>query len=257
MYMLYSTAGPFSAANMAALVGDDGLVLVDGQSQSHTDRTLAALRRLSDKPVRYVINTHCHADHTGNNAIFQRDGATVIAHANTVQRLQQRSCDDVALGSPAVGFDTALILHMDDEEVIATALPAGHTDGDAIVYFKKSNVVHTGDAFVSINVPFHSGYGGKILGLADALRKIVELVPEDAKVIPGHGPVASIADIRDTIRVLDQVEAAVAQQVENGKTLAELKAMNLLNPWSDELGEELDWCLDNFYEALAGVAPAR
>jgi cyclase len=256
MYMLYSGAGPFSAANIAVLVGDDGLVLVDAQSQSHTDRTFAALRQLSDKPVRYVINTHCHADHTGNNAILQRDGATVIAHANTLRRLQQ-GCDDVGFHSPAVGFDTTLTLHIDDEEVIATALPAGHTDGDAIVYFKNANVVHTGDAFVSINVPFHSGYGGQILGLADALRRIVALVPEDAKVIPGHGPPASITDIWDTIRVLDEVEAAVAQQVENGKTLAELRAMNLLSPWSDALGEELDWCLENFYEALVGAPPAR
>jgi glyoxylase-like metal-dependent hydrolase (beta-lactamase superfamily II) len=258
VYMLDNGTSGFNGGNIAVLVGNNGLVLVDAQSGANKDATVEILRTLSDKPVRYVIDTHCHADHTGGNATFQREGATIVAHANVLERLEQKTCDEIDLGLPTITFDAKLTLHIDGEEVTAIALPTGHTDGDAIVYFKKANVVHTGDAFVSINVPFHSSYaGGNILGLADALREIAALVPDDAKIIPGHGPQASMSDIRHTISVLDEVENAVSQQVGSGKTLDELSAMNLLEPWKDSLGEESDFFLAEVYEALVSALPAR
>jgi cyclase len=258
VYMLDNGTTDFGGGgNIAVLVGNDALVLVDAQSRANVDATVAALRRLSNRLIRYVIDTHCHGDHTGGNETFQREGAVVVAHINVLRRLERKKCDETS-GFPTITFDTELTLYVDGEEVRVFALPTGHTDGDAIVYFKKANVVHTGDAFVSINVPFHSSYaGGSILGLTDSLRKIVTLVPDDAKVIPGHGPQASISDIRHTIRVLDEVEDAVSQQVGAGKTLDELRAANLLDPWKDSLGAELDFCLTEFYRALVSQLPAR
>ena len=246
----------FTGGNIAVLVGREGLVLVDAKGTSSSAATAVALRQLSDKPVRYVINTHCHADHTGGNAAFQRAGAIVVAHVNVHRRLQPEKpieCEQNGVGSPNVTFDTALTLHFEDEEIRVIALPVGHTDGDAIVYFKNANVVHTGDAFVT-PVPFHSkGAGGTALSLPDALRRIVTAVPYDAIVIPGHGPQASIDDIHQTITVLDDVRNVIAEQVRAGKTLDELKTMRVLDPWKDSLGDELEWTLMALYEALASA----
>jgi glyoxylase-like metal-dependent hydrolase (beta-lactamase superfamily II) len=258
VYVLGNGAA-FSGGNVAVLVGRDGLLLVDAKGASFGAATAAALRKISDKPVRYVINTHCHGDHVGGNAELQRGGAIVVAHANVYRRLQPEKpieCERGGVGSPDVTFDTELTLHFEDEEIRIVALPVGHTDGDAIVYFKNANVVHTGDAFVT-PVPFHSkGAGGTALGLPDELRKIVALVPDDAIVIPGHGAQASLSDIRRTITVLDAVQSAIAQQVRAGKTLEELKAMRVLDPWKDSLGDELEWTLMALYEALASTPPA-
>src|SRR5579863_7088176 len=195
VYMLDTDTTKFEGGNVAVLVGSEGLLLVDTNSASRTTAIVTALKKISGKPVRYVIDTHCHGDHTGGNAAFQREGATVIAQVNVRKRIEQDKCDKIEPGLPTITFDSELTLHFDGEEVTAIKLPTSHTDGDAIVYFKRANVVHTGDAFVSLNLPFHSKYaGGSILGLADALREIVRRVPEDAKVIPGHGPQASISD---------------------------------------------------------------
>jgi cyclase len=256
VYMLDTDTRKFEGGNMAVLVGAEGLLLVDTNSGSHTSAIVAALKKLADRPVRYVINTHCHGDHTGGNAVFQRAGATVIAQSNVRKRLEQDKCDEIQKDLPTLTFDSELTLDFDGEEVTALKLPTSHTDGDAMVYFKHANVVHTGDVFVSINLPFRSKYaGGDILGLADALREIVRRVPEDAKVIPGHGPQASMGDIRRAIRILDEMRDAVAVGVKQGKTLDELTKMKLLSPWQEALGagDDGSYYLRDFYNALTGV----
>lgn len=254
VYMLDTDTTKFEGGNVAALIGSEGVLLVDTSSFSGIKAIDAALQQLSDKPVRYVINTHCHGDHWAGNAAFQAAGATVIAHTNVLKRLEQHKCDGVTHGLPTITFDTALTLRFDGEEVTAIKMPTSHTDGDAIVYFKKANVVHTGDVFVSLGLPFRSKYaGGDVLGLADALRQIVKLVPDDAKVIPGHGPLASMSDIRRAIRILDEMRDAVALQVKKGKTLDELRAMKVLSPWQDAVGDAAESYLRDFYAALTGV----
>ena len=260
LYVLGRGATP-SGGNIAVLVGRDGLVLVDAKDEPFSAATAAAVRSISDKPVRYVINTHCHGDHVGGNAAFQRAGALVVASTNVYRRLQPEKpieCERNGVGSPNITFDTELTLHFEDEEIRIIALPAGHTDGDAIVYFKNANVVHTGDAFVT-PAPFHSrAAGGTALGLPGELRKIVELVPDDAVVIPGHGAEqASIGDIRHMITVLDEAQSAIEPQVRVGKTLDELKAMRVLDPWKDSLGDETEWTLMALYEALSGAPSGR
>lgn len=256
VYMLDTDTTKFEGGNVAVLVGGDGILLVDTNSGSRTSSIVAALRQLADKPVRYVMNTHCHGDHTGGNAVFQSAGATVIAHANVRTRIEQDKCDKIDQGPPTITFESELTIHFDGEEVTAVKLPTSHTDGDAMVYFKHANVVHTGDVFVSLNLPFRSKYaGGDILGLAGALREIVRRVPENAKVIPGHGPQASISDIQRAIRILDEMKDAVAVQVRQGKTLDELKKMKLLSPWKDAFGagDDGDYYLRDFYNAVTGV----
>jgi cyclase len=251
-------------SNVAVLVGSDGLVLVDAEIEPRHQMIVAALKQLSDKPVRYLINTHCHGDHTSGNAAFQREGATVIAHRNVRERLATQSdcAPRPVTGLPTVTFDSELTLYVDDEEIHIIKLPMGHTDGDAMVYFKKANVVETGDAFVSRGLGGATGLpDSTMMGFIDEQRKIVGLVPEDAKVIPGHGSQASIGDVRRSLQTLEGMRDAIERQVRAGKRLEEIRTMNVLSPWNAAFGEpckphadcdhlESDWYLKMFYKEL-------
>jgi glyoxylase-like metal-dependent hydrolase (beta-lactamase superfamily II) len=266
---VYMLDGSFNGAgNVAVLVGSDGLVLVDAQEEPVHRRVLAALKSLSDRPVRYVVDTHCHGDHTGGNAAFRREGATLVAHRNVRERLAtQSTCGPPAgTGLPTVTFDSELTLYADDEEIRIIKLPAGHTDGDVMVYFRKANVVATGDAFFSnaLGGPDPSN-NGTMTGVIDEMRTIESAVAEDAKVIPGHGAQASMKDVRRTRQVLQGMRDAVQQQIRAGKTLDEIRKMNVLSAWKDHFGapcvpnvpcDHLDSesYLRNFYRALTMVS---
>ena len=263
VYMLDGAGG----GNVTVLVGSDSVVLVDAHMDPQHQRVLAALKQVSDKPVRYVIDTHCHGDHTWGNAAFQREGATVIAHRNVRERLATESnCGPrPGTGLPTVTFDSELTLYVDDEEIRIIKLPSGHTDGDAMVYFKKANVVATGDAFVSNGLGGASkAQDGTMTGLVDELRKIVSLVPEDAKVIPGHGAQASLNDMRRSLKTLEGMKEAIERPVRAGKTVDEIRKMNVLSPWADAFGEpciphtpcdhlDAEYYLTMFYRALTTV----
>jgi cyclase len=272
VYMLdRGTSNSDGGSNIAVLAGDNGLVLVDAKVQPFHQMVVAALKKISDKPVRYVIDTHCHGDHTSGNEAFQQMGATVIAHRSVRERLTapQSYCSPrPGTGLPTVTFDSELTLYIDNEEVQIIKLPAGHTDGDALVYFKKANVIETGDAFIGVGfiastLPGASRTeGGNMVGVIDALRKIVELFPTDAKVIPGHGAQASMSDVRHSLQVLEGMEKAIQRQVSAGKTLDEIQKMDVLSPWKDSYGEPCDYSqggcdhqdersyVKAFYEAL-------
>jgi cyclase len=277
VYMLdRGTSDSDGGANMAVLVGSDGLVLVDAKVEPWHKMVLAALKQLSDKPVRYVIDTHCHGDHTSGNAAFQREGATVIAHRNVRERLAapQSYCSPrPGTGLPTVTFDSELTLYIDDEEIRIIKLPAGHTDGDAMVYFKKANVVETGDAFIGVgfiasSLPGSSRTeGGTMLGVIEELRKIVEWIPADAKVVPGHGAQASMSDVRHSLQVLEAMQSTIELQVRAGKTLDEIEKMDLLSPWRAFYGapcdphrscdhQDANSFVRSFYEALSARAPS-
>jgi cyclase len=270
------TSNSDGGSNIAVLVGRDGLVLVDAKVQPWHQMILTALKQLSDKPVRYVIDTHCHGDHTSGNAAFQREGATVIAHRNVRERLAapSRCSPRPGTGLPTVTFDSEMTLYIDDEEIRIIKLPAGHTDGDAMIYFKKANVVETGDAFIGVgfvasSLPGSSSTeGGNMVGVIDALRKIVKLIPEGAKVIPGHGAQASMNDVRHSLQVLEAMENAIQHQISAGKTLDEILKMDVLGPWKDSYGEPCDFSrgpcdhqdersfVRGFYDALTARAPS-
>jgi cyclase len=268
LYMLDGAGG----GNVTVLVASDGLVLVDAHMEPQHAAVLAALKKLSDKPVRYIIDTHCHGDHTWGNAAFQREGAIVIAHRNVRERLKAEASycgPPPGTGLPTVTFDNELTLHVDGEEVRVIKFPTGHTDGDALVYFRKANVVATGDAFVSMPMQLPGAsqkQDGTMLGVIEALRKIVSLVPEDAKVIPGHGPQASLSDVRRSLKALEGIRDAIERPVRAGKTLDEIRAMNVLTPWNEFFGEsciprtacdhlDSEYYLRMFHKALTSATP--
>ena len=261
VYLLTGDGG-----NIVADIGDDGIVLVDDEWAPLADKIQAALKTISDKPIRFVINTHYHADHTDGNKYFQKQ-APVIAHDNVRKRLE--SSGEVGnRGSfvfaaspqprdvlPILTFDHNLTIHLNDEDIQVMHLPNGHTDGDSIVLFKKSNVVDMGDDFLRIGFPFIDlSSGGSVRGLIDVLEDVIAHLPSDVIVIPGHGPVSHIDDMRTCVRMLKDTRAAVEQGIKQGKTLGQLKEEKVLEPWKDWSGSLItsDIYLETLYNDVTG-----
>jgi len=261
IYMLEGSGG-----NIGASVGDDGIVIVDDQYAPLADKIQAALKSVTDKPIRFIINTHYHGDHTGGNAIFQKQ-APVIAHDNVRKRLEQ-SGSAGNLGSisrevkpqpkealPILTFDHDMTVHLNGEDIRALHFPSGHTDGDSIIFFPKSNVVHMGDDFVRYGFPFIDlSSGGSVEGMIAAMEEVIPKLPADVKVIPGHGAVSSLDDVRDYLKMLKETRAAVEKGVTAGMTLDQLKQENVLEAWKKWSGDFInsDAWVETLYNDLAG-----
>jgi cyclase len=261
VYLLEGEGG-----NIGASVGDDGIVVVDDQYAPLAEKIQAALRGITDKPVRFIINTHYHGDHTGGNAFFQKQ-APVIAHDNVRKRLEQGSVAG-NLGSismerkpapkealPILTFDHDVTVHLNGEDIRALHFPSGHTDGDSIIFFPKSNVVHMGDDFVRYGFPFIDlSSGGSVEGMIAALEEVVPKLPPDVKVIPGHGQISNLEDVRTYVKMLIDTRAVVEKAVHQGKTLDQLKQDKVLEPWKQWSGDFIssDAFIETLYNDLIG-----
>jgi glyoxylase-like metal-dependent hydrolase (beta-lactamase superfamily II) len=261
IYMLEGAGG-----NIGASVGDDGIVIVDDQYAPLADKIQAALKGITDKPVRFVINTHYHGDHTGGNAYFQKQ-APIIAHDNVRKRLESGGAAgngssvhmDVKPAAkealPIITFDHDVTVHLNGEDIRALFFPAGHTDGDSIIFFPKSNVVHMGDDFVTYGFPFIDvDSGGSINGMIDAVEKVIGQLPPDVKIIPGHGPISNLDDVRAYLTMLKATRDVVAKEIKDGKTLDQMKQAKILEPWKKYSGEFIsaDAFLETLYNSLTG-----
>ena len=262
VYMLQGAGG-----NIAAIVGDDGIVIVDDEYAELSDKVRAALKGVADKPVRYVINTHFHFDHAGGNAAFGKE-ATLLAQDNVRKRLSQTGVGGTGgafsftyapqppEALPIITFGHDLTIHLNGEDIRALHAPHGHTDGDAIVFFPKANVVHTGDLFVRYGFPFIDiASGGSSKGIADGLDAMAKTLPADVKVIPGHGAVSSLTDVAHYVKMLRETRAAVAKGVKAGKTAQQLKAEKVLAPWQTWTGPFIntDAFIDTLYNEVTGA----
>ena len=261
VYLLQGAGG-----NIGASVGDDGIVVVDDQYAPLAERIQAALKSITDKPVRFIINTHYHEDHTGGNEYFQKQ-APIIAQDNVRKRLENggplgnggaihmdaKAQPKEAL--PIITFEHDVTVHLNGQDIRALYFPAGHTDGDSIIFFPKSNVVHMGDDFVTYGFPFIDvESGGSINGMIDAVEKVSGELPPDVKIIPGHGPVSSLDDVRAYLTMLNSTRDVVASPLKDGKTLDQMKQAKLFNPWkkySEDFVNE-DAFLETLYNSLTG-----
>jgi glyoxylase-like metal-dependent hydrolase (beta-lactamase superfamily II) len=235
VYMLEGSGG-----NIGVSVGDDGIVIVDDQFAPLAPKIKSALRGITDKPIKFVLNTHFHGDHTGGNAVFGPE-APIIAHENVRQRLQEgtkvmggevKPAPKEAL--PVVTFNDRATVHVNGEDIRAIHLPNGHTDGDSVIFFTQSKVVHMGDDFVTYGFPFVDvANGGTVGGMIAAVEKVLGMVPADVKVIPGHGPLSTPADVRRFVDMLKDTRALVEQAVRQGKTPAQMKQDRLLAKYED------------------------
>jgi cyclase len=261
VYMLEGEGG-----NIGASVGDDGIVVVDDQYAPLAEKIQAALKDVTDKPVRFIINTHFHGDHTGGNAYFQKQ-APVIAHDNVRKRLEEGGTGG-NLGSismerkpaaketlPIITFDHDVTVHLNGEDIRALHFPSGHTDGDSIIFFPKSNVVHMGDDFVRYGFPFIDlGSGGSVEGMIAAMQEVIPKLPADVKIIPGHGNISNLDDVREYVKMLEETRAAVEKGVKQGKTLDQLKQEKILDPWKKWNGDFVttDGFIETLYNDLTG-----
>jgi glyoxylase-like metal-dependent hydrolase (beta-lactamase superfamily II) len=237
VYMLEGAGG-----NIGASVGDDGIVIVDDQYAPLAEKIKAALKNVADKPVRFVINTHYHDDHTNGNFAFNKD-ALIIAHDNLRKRLENREATPENAGKvtgatpealPLITFDHDLTIHANGEEVRAMFIPNGHTDGDTVVYFSKSNVLAAGDEFVRYGFPYVDlAAGGTVNGMIAACENVIAQLPADVKIIPGHGQLSNLDDVRKFAAMLKDTRAAVERGVRKGKSLEQLKQEKVLEPWKE------------------------
>jgi glyoxylase-like metal-dependent hydrolase (beta-lactamase superfamily II) len=244
VYMLQGEGG-----NIGVSVGDDGIVIVDDEYAPLAPKIKAALKGIADKPLRFILNTHWHFDHTSGNEKFGGE-AVIIAHDNVRTRLvagaparKFASLDlppvapapKVAL--PVITFDERATVYLNGEEIRAIHVQAGHTDGDSVIVFTKSNVVHMGDDYIVGGFPVidHSS-GGSAVGMVAALEKIIPQLPKDAKVIPGHGPLSTVDDLKKHTASLKEMLATIEAQVKKGKTAEQLKKEQLLKKWDSGQG---------------------
>src|SRR6266700_3031707 len=264
IYMLEGQGG-----NIAASVGEDGIVIVDDQFAPLAEKIQTALKNLgiTDKPVRFVINTHYHGDHSGGNAPFANSGSTVIAQDNVRKRLvtggaagnggslkmEVKPAEKAAL--PIITFDHDVTVHLNGEDIRALHFPSGHTDGDAIIFFPKNNVVHMGDDFVRYGFPFIDvSSGGSVQGMIDALEKASAQLPADVKVIPGHGALSNLDDVRAFTKMLRETSAAVQKAINDHKTLEQMKQQKILEHWAKWKGDFVndDAFIETLFNSLTG-----
>jgi len=216
--------------------------MVDDQFAPLLPKIKAALAKISQKPVRFLVNTHWHFDHVGGNA-GMADTAAILAHENVRKRMQAGAeFPDFKLkiepaqprALPVLTYQHDVTIWLNGEPVRALHVPPGHTDGDTVVFFTKSNVVHMGDDFVTYGFPFVDlDSGGGVRGMIAAIDEVLPQIPPDAKIIPGHGPVSTVADVKKFRNRLDEIVALVARGLKSGKTVEQMQKEKLLAPYED------------------------
>jgi cyclase len=218
--------------NIAVSVGPDGVLMVDDQFAPLAEKIAAAIEKLDQGPIRFVLNTHWHGDHTGGNAFFGKK-ASIIAQTNVRKRLADKSgTSKEAL--PVVTFDDTASVYINGEEIRLIHLGPGHTDGDSIIHFTKSGVVHMGDLFFNGRFPFVDlGSGGDVAGLLQNIQTALEKLPADVKIIPGHGALGTRADLEKYRDMLVETTGLVKKAIAEGKTVAEVKAAGLPEKYKD------------------------
>ena len=236
VYMLEGAGG-----NIGVSVGDDGLLIVDDQFAPLADKIRAALKGIADKKLHFILNTHWHGDHTGGNVAFGPE-ATIIAHDNVRKRLSTEQKSAVFNSTtppspkealPVITFDQTLTVHFNGEDIRAIHYPHGHTDGDSVIFFSASNVVHLGDDFFAGRFPFVDlESGGSVEGLIKNIGELITKIPNDAKLIPGHGPISTLDDLKSYHRMLQQTTEIVRGKIKAGKTLDQIKSEGLPAEWA-------------------------
>ena len=229
VYMLQGRGG-----NIGAMNGPDGVLIVDDDYKAVSPKLAEALKELGSATPRFILNTHWHGDHTEGNETLGKD-STIIAHVNVRKRLLdppvlfgERTAPYSTYALPEITYTESLSIFVNGDEVRAVHYPNGHTDGDSVIFFTKANVVHLGDDFFVDRFPFVDlDSGGSVQGLISNVAVLLTQIPADAKIIPGHGPLASLADLRNFHSMLTETVKIVQDGMRAGKSLDDLKKAGL------------------------------
>ena len=241
-YVLYGVGG-----NIGLSIGDDSTFVIDDQFAPLTEKITAAIKALTPKPVQFVLNTHWHGDHTGGNENFGKAGSLIVAHENVrkrmssdqfIQLLKSKVAASPKVALPVVTFTRDMTFHLNGDEIHAFHVANAHTDGDAIVHFKNSNVIHMGDTFFNGLYPFiDSSSGGNPDGVINAADRVLALANDNTKIIPGHGPVCTKADLKVYRDMLSTVNGRIKAMLKDGKKLADILAANPSAEYDEKWGK--------------------
>ncbi len=231
IYMLQGSGG-----NIAVSIGDDGTFIVDDQFAPLTDKIVAAIAELTDHQVDFVVNSHWHYDHTDGNENFGRAGALIVAQDNSRRRMETDQIISLngraqppyaEVGLPKITFSESMRFYYNDDVIDVIHTGPGHTDGDAQVYFRDSNVLHTGDMFVRYGLPFiDQPNGGSMDGMIDALWSLAGLIDDDTIIIPGHGQLSTRTDLLEFRSMLTTIRGRLREQIAQGRTVDQVVASN-------------------------------
>jgi len=228
IYVLTGEGG-FTGGNVGLSVGSDGVAMIDNGLSSVIDILKAEIADITKKPIDYMINTHIHGDHIGNNHIFGKEGAKIVSHENLRASLINDEENGGPASFPVLTFSDRMTIHLNGDAAQIIHFEHAHTDGDAIVYFKNDNVLHTGDIMFNKIFPFiDSNNGGSVDGVIQALEGIAAMINEQTTVIPGHGPLGNKADVLRTLAMIKDAKASVGKLVAAGKSDSEVLEANPL-----------------------------
>jgi glyoxylase-like metal-dependent hydrolase (beta-lactamase superfamily II) len=241
LFMLYGVGG-FAGGNIGLSIGDDGVVMIDDAMPSSLDILQQAVKSVTNKPIDFLINTHVHGDHAGNNVAFDQLGAHIVAHENLRNHLitkgVQQDGKTVAAPKgmlPVITFSQSMTFHLNNQDAQLIHVANAHTDGDAVIWFRQANVIHTGDVFFNGMFPFIDlNSGGSIEGYIAAQKKILSIANEQTKIIPGHGPLATKADLAAALAMLEDARNIIANFIQQGISEDDIVSQNPLKKYHDK-----------------------
>jgi glyoxylase-like metal-dependent hydrolase (beta-lactamase superfamily II) len=211
--------------NVGLFVGDDGVFLIDDQYAPLTDKIVAAIRTISDEPIRFLVNTHMHPDHTGGNENFGEMGTLIFGHDNVRTQMQIAGYEEEP---PLVTYGEDMSFHINGETVYAFKTPDAHTNNDSYIVFQGSNVIHTGDIYRTTSYPYaDTANGGTFLGTIKALDLLIEISNAETKIIPGHGVISNVNEVRAWRDMLLTIRDRVQTSINEGMSLEEIQAAGL------------------------------
>ena len=242
IYMLVGMGG-----NIGVSVGEDGVFMIDDQFAPLTDKITAAVAALSDRPIRFVINTHWHGDHTGGNENLGNRGALIVAHDNVYERMSR----DTEIGAfnqvvpaspkaalPVITFNDNVTFRLNGEEIRAVHYQHSHTDGDSVIHFVNANVIHTGDIWFNGFYPFiDTSSGGSIGGVISSIRTLIDLADDNTRIIPGHGPLSDKQGMQGYLEMLETVRDRMNKLIAEGKSLEEIIELKPNADYDDAMGK--------------------
>lgn len=254
MYMIEGAGG-----NITASIGSDGTFLVDDDFAPMADKLVSKLRELKGDRPRFIVNTHFHYDHTGGNEVFGST-ATIIAATAVRDRLMAEQIlwkkphpPEPEQALPTVTFDQSIVLHLNGDEVRVVHFPHGHTDGDSVVFFKKSKIVAMGDLYFSGMYPiFHPEHEGSLEGYLKNISWVLKEVPADAKVVAGHGPLSTRAELENYVRMISATIVTVRTAIKRGRTLEQIQKAGMAKEWEpfSHGYRNTDQWLESVYKSL-------
>jgi glyoxylase-like metal-dependent hydrolase (beta-lactamase superfamily II) len=221
---LYVLMGGAAQGNIAVSAGSDGIFLVDSMYGPMHQKIMDALAGISRQPIRYLVNTHLHGDHTAGNEAMAKLGAVIVSHENMRKRMAEQRPNPPAAALPALTYTESMTLRFNGEEIYIYHPEPAHTDGDSIIYFRHANVMHVGDVPSSLRYPnIGVNDGGSVDGMIAAARQVMKIANPDTKIIPGHlGPVVGFKEIQQQLEMFAAVRDRISSAIRAGKTLEQV-----------------------------------